>query len=137
MNTRSKSSLFLIEILAVILLFALSAGVCLRLFFQSRQISRESINLSRASLEVQSAADCYKALDGDIDGAAEILGGVVSDGALSVYYDGEWVQTEGADGASYCVTVMELAPKEGIVTAEDLSGGWIFTVNVRGGLDLE
>ena len=136
MNTRSKTGLFLIELIIVITIFAMSAAVCLRLFFQSRVIADESRNLSRASLEVLSVADCYKSADGSFDMAADLLGCRTESGVLTVYYDADWARTGSADGASFKVEVVETQPRESRVTALTIDGDDIFSVNVRGGMDL-
>jgi type II secretory pathway pseudopilin PulG len=136
MNTRSKSGLFLIELIVVILVFSLSAATCLNLFFRSRQISIESRMLSHASMAVQSAADCYKSAAGDLKRTAELTGGELHDeGTLTLYYDAFWERVDAP--ASYAVVIMPLIEREGIITAEDAIGTPIFSVTVRGGLFLE
>ena len=136
MNSRSKSGLFLIELIIVITVFSISAAVCLRLFFQSRVIANESYNLSRASLEVQSAADCYKSSGGDLAETADRLGGSLLDGKLMIYYDEKWGKTEDRDDAGFFVGISEISDLESIVCAQALGGGEIFSVSVRGGMNL-
>ena len=139
MNTRSKSGLFLIELVIVILVFSLSAAVCLRLFFQSRLISNESRNLSQASLSVQSVADCYKAMDGDFNKTAEFLGGSLEEDTIDFYYNDMWERVGSIDDASYVVKIEKISEihRESSVTASDFNGNSIFSVIVRGGLDLD
>lgn len=139
MNSKSKSGLFLIELIVVILIFSLSAATCLRLFFQSRQIATESKNLSYASLAVQSTADCYKSSGGDVKKVAEMLGGSIVDDRLYLYYDADWNRAADDGTAPYSVSIRELAPGagEGVIVAESKVSGPIFSISVRGGLDLE
>ena len=139
MNTRSKSSLFLIELIIVILVFSLSAAVCLRMFFQSRLISNESRNISQAALAVQSVADSYKSQGGDYEKTAKLLGGTIQDEKIYFYYSSIWERVEGENGALFIIDVTQSSPqhKESIVTASDLEGSVIFTVRVRGGLNLD
>lgn len=137
MNTRSKSGLFLIELVAVILIFSLSAALCLRIFFRSRQVEAESRNLSYASLAVQSAADCYKSANGDIVKVADLLSGSLSNGELFLYYDADWNRVFDETSSSAYVSIMELSPNEGIVTARESGSGPIFSLTVRGGIDLD
>lgn len=73
MRERSKTSLFLMELILMTLFFSLSAAVCMRVFAYAGQTSEYSGNLSEASLLAQSAAECYKSAGGDLDGAAETL----------------------------------------------------------------
>lgn len=137
MNTRSKSGLFLIELIVVILIFSLSAATCLRLFFQSRQIAAESKNLSYASLAVQSTADCYKSSGGDIEKVAEMLGGSIVNDQLYLYYDADWSRAEDDGAAPYYVRIQELVAGDGVIVAEGKASGPILSISVRGGLDLE
>ena len=136
MNSRSKSGLFMIELVVVIVVFSFSAAKCLEVFFHSRQTAEISSSLSRASIEVQTAADCYKSYDGDLFSTAELLGGSVDGERLIIYYDSGWKHTDNADNARFCVTITETAPRESTVIAEDLNGAPIFSVDVRGGLDI-
>lgn len=57
----SKSNLFLLELIIVILFFSVCTAVCVGLFVQARQISQNSTALSDAVLLAQSAAECFKA----------------------------------------------------------------------------
>jgi len=137
MNTRSKAGLFLIELIVVITVFSVSAAVCLRIFFMAHQLSVESRNLSHASVEVQSAADCYKSMKGDIHATAEFLDGDCGpDGVLYLYYDEHWERVDVLEAASFSVSVTETAPGKGRILAEDTDGAAIFSVNVRGELNI-
>lgn len=140
MNTRSKSSLFLIELVIVILVFSLSAAVCLRLFFQSRQISDQSRNISEASLAVQSVADIYKGSNGDFNKTADFLKGTIADDTISFYYDSVWERVEQKGDASFVVELEKTKEehRECVITASTLKdNSSIFSVTVRGGLDLD
>ncbi|MCL1830409.1 MAG: hypothetical protein FWG21_03165 [Oscillospiraceae bacterium] len=139
MNTRSKSSLFLIELVLVILVFSLSAAVCLRLFFESRLISNESRNISQASLAVQSVADVYKAMKGDYLKTAEFLGGSANDDSVDFYYNEIWEPVDNLADASFIIQLQEINEmhRESSVTASTLDGDPIFSVVVRGGLSFD
>ena len=139
MNTRSKSSLFLIELVIVILVFSLSAAVCLRLFFESRKISDQSRNVSQASITVQTVADCYKAMKGDFNKTAQLLDGTVKGQVVEFYYNRIWESVGSADDAYFVIRIelIEHQHKESTVTASRLDGNEIFSVLVRGGLDLD
>ena len=138
MNTRSKSGLFLIELTVVILVFSLASATCLNLFFHSRRIAEKSRNLSHASLVVQSVADGYKSSGGDMEKTAKLVGGEFSDGDLLLNYDINWqLMTTGTDPV-FRVVLTTQTKDEGIVTAESVADGEeLFSVCVRGGLDLE
>ncbi|MGI6199244.1 MAG: hypothetical protein ACOYJA_00570 [Christensenellales bacterium] len=57
---RSKSSLFLLELMVVLLLFALSSTVCVKLFAQAKLISRHSADTTMAVLHAQQVAERIK-----------------------------------------------------------------------------
>jgi len=95
---KNKTSLVLIEILVMVLVFALASAMCLRAFGLSDRTSRENERLSRAVFFVQNAAETVKAAKGDPALIKEKLGAVENGGALCVNYDGNWAVLPDADG---------------------------------------
>lgn len=77
MNTRggSKTGLFLIELVIVILFFSVSATICMRIFAFSYTAANHSRDLSDATAAAAATAECFKACGGDIIKTAEILDG--------------------------------------------------------------
>ncbi|MCL2538821.1 MAG: type II secretion system GspH family protein [Oscillospiraceae bacterium] len=127
----------MIELIVVTAVFSISAAVCLRIFFLSHQLTVESRNLSHASIEVQSAADCYKAAGGDILATADLLGAQLDpNGALLMHYDDLWKRVYESEAASFSVSVREAEQGYSVVTAEKAGGAAIFSVNVRGDIKL-
>lgn len=61
---KSKSSLFLMELIISICFFALASAVCIRLFVQAHFLSRDTITLNRAVSECQNLAEIYCGCDG-------------------------------------------------------------------------
>ncbi len=104
-NTRSKTSLFLIEMMLMVLVFALCSAVCVRIFAYSQQLSRDSRNLSNACIVAQSAASCYKVERGDIERTIEAIGGKAS-GTNRCYYDGDWRHAS-PDAAVFVLAINE------------------------------
>lgn len=93
MSKRSRSTLFLIEQLIVIAIFAICAAACVSILTVSFISARNSSNLSEAILSAENAAESFKAVSGDIDRAASILGGARVSGStdkLIVYYNERW-----------------------------------------------
>lgn len=78
----SKSALFLMELLIAILVFALTAAICMRIFTFAKLTADSAGDLSIAVTNVQNAAECYKAYHGDLNLTAQALGydGVMADG---------------------------------------------------------
>ena len=110
MNIRSKSTLFLIEQLIVIAVFAICATACIRIVTNAYFFSQDSRDISNALIAAQSGADSVKAFSGDIEKAAKVLGGVTENvggaAALVVYYDDGW-HVSGEDNSSYILRLIE------------------------------
>ena len=94
MNTRSRATLFLIEQLIVIAVFAICAAACVKILTSAYFTANESRDTSNAILIAENGAEVFKAVSGDLGRTAEILGGVPAnvDGsdAAVVYYDNHW-----------------------------------------------
>lgn len=60
---RSKASLFLMEQLVMVLVFALAAAVCLQVFVRAEEISAETARRDEAVVIAQNAAELLKAGD--------------------------------------------------------------------------
>lgn len=103
---RSKAPLALMEQAVMVLVFALAAALCLRVFVWSDQASRDNEARDRALLLAQSAAEIMKQAGGDMPRAQEAvveqLGGQLSQGLYFSFYDGDWQPVE-QDGAVYCL----------------------------------
>lgn len=105
MNRRSANSgIFLIELVIAILVFAVCAAVCMRVFADARLMTQESLELSRGVMEAESAAECYKAANGDLAGTAALYGGTLTDPhTLTASFDKGWTFTE--EDARYLLTI--------------------------------
>lgn len=90
----SRSGLFLIELMICILFFAFTAGICIRFFVKSHDMSTEARNLYQAQ---QEAASMAEVLESDVDSMDEIF----------VYYDKDWNQCDKKDKI-YWLEVTEL-----------------------------
>ena len=92
MQTRSRSTLFLMEQLIVIAVFAFCAAVCVKTFVFSYMTTVESKDKNGAVIVAVSSAESYKAAGGDLVQTARILGGNSSYEAnmIAVYYDERW-----------------------------------------------
>ena len=103
---RSKTTLFLIELIVAVGVFSLCAAVCLSLFASAKRMTAESTALNGAALSAQSAAECFKAESGDLARCAAVLGAEMDENgaALRIYYDEQWRIT-GAAEAAYVLTL--------------------------------
>ena len=126
MNTRSRSTLFLIEQLIVVTVFAICAAACVRIIVSAWYMARESRDINNAIHAAESGAESYKAVAGDISKTAGILGGNVrgADGAAVVYYDSKWrVCPEDDADACYMMKLTSGSPGAGdtLLVAGELS----------------
>jgi len=132
MSPRSKSTLFLIEQLIVVAVFAICAAACVRIFTAAFFTASEARDTSNAIHIAESGAESFKATGGDIDKVAGVLGGIAhveGDDAVSVvYYDRDWQVTD-YDEAQYCLTLSVLKQQpatplliSGELSVETLSG---------------
>lgn len=89
---KSRASLVLMEQLVMILVFALSAALCLGLFVRADILSRETALQDQAVIHAQNGAETIKACRGDLDRASQLLGGKGSGDTLTVPCDGLTMQ---------------------------------------------
>lgn len=62
---KSKSALFLMELIIIIMFFALTSAVCMQVFVKAHEISRISEAGNNAMLWSTNARECFYAYDGD------------------------------------------------------------------------
>ena len=95
---KGKTSLLLMEQVAMILVFAIAAAVCLQAFALSHDISRENEARSGAVRAAQNAAEvlkhCGDASAEAFSAAAEILGGEAKQDEYYANYDENWNVTQ-------------------------------------------
>jgi len=124
MTNRSKSTLFLIEQLIVIAVFAICAAACISILTAAYFYADDSKAASNAIIVAGSGAEIFKATGGDFNAVADILGGVSADCesgvAAAVYYNRSW-QACSEENASYVLWFLKDAPYDSGV-AEVISG---------------
>ncbi len=125
----SKSGLFLMELILVILLFAISAAICLQMFTYASLTVQKAENLSDATLVARSGAECYQATTGDLTQVSSILGGTVEGDTLTVGYDNQWNSV--SDHPQYEMTLTAEGSKADIAVVEIGESDPIYTLTVR------
>lgn len=105
---KSRTPLVLMELLVMVLVFALAAALCLRCFVLSHRLGREDRDLSQAATAIQNAAEALKAC-GDPAEAVRLLQG----SGTALYYDAKWNPTNDASRALYR---LDLLPLPGMVS---------------------
>ena len=139
---RSRSTLFLIEQLIVIAVFAVCAAACVRILADSYITASDSRDLSNALLAAESGAESFKATGGDVTLVASLMGGrtdnIRGQNAAIVYYDKQWnICPE--DSAQYKLSLICNDPAErpalleGELSVEKITGEELlsFTVVAR------
>lgn len=119
MSARSKTPLALMEQVIMVLVFALAAALCLWVFTWSDRTSKAAEAADEAALVSQSVAETLKyegrQTDGDVSNALEAtadrLGGNFDNDVLTLYYNGDWEQTDAPD--AYVLQVTEEPAESG------------------------
>ena len=88
--SRSKSGLFLMELIIAIAFFAVSSAVCVQLFAMAHNLSSRSVGMQMAVMNAQSAAESFKLTGGDIDSMTYVLQASVIDGRIVAGFDENW-----------------------------------------------
>ncbi|WP_458407243.1 hypothetical protein [Anaerotignum sp.] len=94
MRIHSKTPLFLMELTIMLLVFSISAAICLQVFAGAKRISSESRKLDAAIIHAQTAAEYWKATHGDLEQTAEWMGVVSSENGFVVYDEENWLHME-------------------------------------------
>ena len=86
---KSKTSLFLMELIITILLFAACGAVCVKVFVMSHVMTRDTVELNEAVSIAQGFAEVMRGTEGDIASVLEHYPEAVSggEGFFEVFYD--------------------------------------------------
>ncbi len=104
-HSRSKSGLFLMELIIVILFFSISAAICMKVFSTAKIKSDYSRDISSASFVAQSCADSFKAYNGDALKISSAMNGKESKDGVVVYFDSDWCATDSKSKSKYVLTL--------------------------------
>lgn len=94
---KNKALLPLMEQLIMILVFALTAALCLQGFALASKASHRQENANLAALKLQNAAELLKSSSGDFSAAALQLCGTLDDSSILVSYDSRWQTVSSGD----------------------------------------
>ena len=103
---RSKAPLVLMEQLVMLLVFALAAAVCIRVFALSERIAKDNAALDRAVQEAEQAAELWKSSGGD-GAALEAAGFAAVESGWELRCDDDFVPTQAADAPILIRVTME------------------------------
>lgn len=93
-RSKSKSSLFLMEMIVTLLFFSIASAICVQLFAQSHILSRQADELNIAVSVSQSFIEVMRGTDGGIDAIAEQFPYAerISTSSLEQYYDADYTE---------------------------------------------
>ncbi len=109
-NTHSKTSLFLMEIIIVIMFFSLSSAVCLKLFVSAHLLAQRDHNLNHAIMWSQNFSEIFSGCNGKImmiknqypEAFISQITDSETDGTIILYFDDKWEQIDTSlSSASY------------------------------------
>ena len=87
---RSKSGLFLMELIIAICFFAVASAIFVQLFAHAFTLSQRSKGIQMAVMNAQSVAEGFRGLEGDIDTLASFWRASASDGGFVAWFDDDW-----------------------------------------------
>ncbi len=90
MRKHSKTPLFLLELVLMLLIFSLSAVICLKVFASAYRISQDSSRMDAAMERAQAAAEYWKGNRGNLEKTASGLEGKLKGDGFDVFYDEAW-----------------------------------------------
>lgn len=106
---RSRSTLFLMEQLVVIAVFAICAAVCVQIISVAREMTADAVDTRHALMVAENAAEVFKA-----------TGGGESSSDMYIYYDKNWRSTIYRTSA-YFILALNAHEGENSVNFADIS----------------
>ena len=108
-SSPSKTNIFLIELIIVILVFAVASAIIINLFISAHKINDKSQNMSISLMKTESIIEEYKSLPSLTDGT-----NFIDSKGFPLYFDKDWKETK--DQASY-VYKIDLVSQEKVKKA--------------------
>lgn len=90
--SKSKTSLFLMELIITILLFSVCSAVCMKLFAASNLLSKQTKELNNAVACAQGYVEVMRGTSGDFNDIVAIYKNavVIDETTFEVFYDGDF-----------------------------------------------
>lgn len=93
---QSRTKLFLIELIIIMLFFAFAGAACMNLFANAKILSTNSTQLTHAYLKAQNTAETIKAVK-DVDEVVALLNATKTSEGFKIYYDENWANSKEGD----------------------------------------
>lgn len=131
---KNKAPLSLMEQLIMLLVFALSAALCLQVFVLSDKMSLRFDARDNGVMAVQNAAETMKFHQGNLEQCSQAYGGAVADDRWQIDYDEDWNRVSHAE-AAYQVFAVPFETEEPLlggaeVFAQSTDGEYLFGIDV-------
>lgn len=132
---KTKAPLVLMEQLVMVLVFAFTAVICLRMFVLSDDLSRQYAATDRAVLEAQTVAEHMK--HSPLNQYLEEQGASCTDGVWQLTYDAAWNTVSPSAPAAYYLTVTYESPAapylwNAVLSISTAEGEELFAIPVSG-----
>ena len=88
--SRSKSGLFLMELIIAIAFFSFASAICIQLFATAHNLRQRSFDIQMAVMNAESAAEVFKITNGDINYMTDLVGTGFTGGNLFSAYCADW-----------------------------------------------
>lgn len=108
-HSHSKNSLFLMELIFVLLFLALSSAACIRIFAAAEENHVHAVESRQIQAHTVSVSEILEGSNGNADSFVQYLSGGISDSSsVTWYYDNSWNICDKQE-ASYQM-LLELSP---------------------------
>lgn len=124
-NHSSKSSLFLMELIIVILFFSIASGICMQIFVKAHLLTKQTDMEQQALMVSDSVIAVLKKSPGDLDKIITICGGEKKENKVVIFFDRSFQRTSHKNA----VYLLEVAMK-------DKDQYWIYMVEQKTGKEL-
>lgn len=105
---KNKASLPLMEQLLMVLVFSLTAAICIQGFALAKRLSQHQETRDQAVIRAQNAAEILKHTSGNYEAAASLLGAYREQEAWLVCYDASWQPLSSRTNAEYLLSISPL-----------------------------
>ena len=131
MNARSRSTLFLMELLAAVTIFAVCAAVCAKLFIASFLMANDTRDMNNALLAAKNGAEIFKVYADPAKTAAALSGADTGEYGPRgvVYYDKKWLVCGEAD-AVYALRLRALSARTCELSVEKINEAEIISFTI-------
>jgi len=112
---KNKSGIFLMELMLVVLFVLLSLTICVRIFFESQELSRNSYVLTNAVIQAENVAQLLKYDNGKTDSLIAYYKPEMSSDNFVAYFDDKFKTCSDKKQSSYKMVVNQRLTNDGLV----------------------